>query len=211
MDRQQTAVALRYCRIRPERNFEEDADAGIYLLAARARGQILPACFTVAKEGPVPGQINHLLLACFGILVALSVADLILTRRLRRFALEVTCLALAFLVLRLTTGFPAASGFRGQGFGPGDNPWPMIGLVFVCILLGMAARYFFHLKGALSWRALLRPLCVSPIVVLPLLGTLEDVSQLQPLQVVSFCVLAFQSGFFWRVVFERAQASLKLE
>lgn len=46
-------------------------------------------------------------------------------------------------------------------------------------------------------------------MLLPLLGTLQDASQLEAIQVVSFCLLAFQNGFFWKVVFERAQKKLE--
>lgn len=156
----------------------------------------------------MPSAVTQLLLGCFGGLVVLFVVDAIRSGRWGRFGVEMVGLLLAFLVLRWTLGFPDF-GPNGQSFGPGDNPWPMIGLVFFCILLGMAARYFFYLKSAFSWSALLKPICVSPIVLLPLLGTLEDASQLRALQVVSFCILAFQNGFFWRVVFERAQANLE--
>jgi hypothetical protein len=56
---------------------------------------------------------------------------------------------------------------------------------------------------------LLKPLCVSPIVLLPLLGTLQGAMTLEPIQVLSFCLLSFQNGFFWRVIFERANATLR--
>lgn len=154
-------------------------------------------------------QVTQLLVVCFAALALLAVIDLVRTRRLGSFAGHLAVLALAFLVLWRSTGFPIPADFRRQSFGAGDNPWPMISLVFVCILAGMAARYFFYLQSRFTWSSLLRPVCVSPIVLLPLLGTLQDTDQLEALQVVSFCVLAFQNGFFWRVVFERAQASLE--
>ena len=153
--------------------------------------------------------IHMVLLGCFAVLLVMILAEAVRSGRWGRAGVEVALLAVAALLLRAWIGFPAFAPGNRQHFGAGDNPWPMLGLVFFCICLGMAARYAFYLKGAFSWPTLLKPLCVSPIVLLPLLGTLQDAKDLQPLQVVSFCVLAFQNGFFWRVVFERAQASLE--
>jgi hypothetical protein len=60
------------------------------------------------------------------------------------------------------------------------------------------------LKGTFSWPDLLKPLCISPIVLLPLIGSVQGMKGLESMQVISFALLAFQNGFFWQVVLERA-------
>ncbi|HZF13025.1 MAG TPA: hypothetical protein VFE33_29900 [Thermoanaerobaculia bacterium] len=151
--------------------------------------------------------INSVVLACLVLSAVLVLADLLLSRSLRRFLLEAGLLVVAALVLRFTTGFPEPAS--RQSFGSGSISLPILVLLFVCILVGMAARYVFYLRGRFSWMSFLKPLCVSPIVLLPLLGTLQGSAALEPIQVISFCLLAFQNGFFWRVVFERADPGRK--
>jgi len=78
-------------------------------------------------------------------------------------------------------------------------------IMFVGILLGTVARYIFYLKSKFSWLEFAKPLCISPILLLPLVGSVQGVKDLQPMQVVCFALLAFQNGFFWQVVLERTQ------
>jgi hypothetical protein len=99
-------------------------------------------------------------------------------------------------------GFPAARPSFGA-----ESDWK-IGLlllsIFVCVLLGTVAEYFFGLgEGTFSWRKMLTPLSVSPLVMLPLIGSLPNVEQITILQWVSLGFLGFQNGFFWRRVFEK--------
>ena len=49
------------------------------------------------------------------------------------------------------------------------------------------------------------PLCISPILLFPLFGSVQGAEDLQPMQVVSFALLAFQNGFFWQVVLQGGQ------
>ena len=146
--------------------------------------------------------ITYVIAACVAIYALVLVGDLTRTRPAKRVLLEGFALLVVVVVLYVATGFPMPSG--RQAFG-GLGPLPAIGLMFVCVLLGMAAQYVFYLRGPFSWLSFAKPLCVSPIVLLPLLGTLEGVSRVESIQLISFCVLAFQNGFFWMVVFERAK------
>ncbi len=150
----------------------------------------------------MPQSVTYLILLCVGLYGLLLVVDGVRTRRFRRLVTEGGLLLAAIVVLRVTTGFPTPAG--RQAFG-GLGPLPAIALMFVCVLLGMAARYFFYLRGEFSWVSFVKPLCVSPIVLLPLLGTIQGISAVGPIQLIAFCVLAFQNGFFWRVVFEHAK------
>ncbi len=119
-----------------------------------------------------------------------------------RLAIKCGVLLVVFLILNLATGFPQPS--TKQAFG-GVSPLAAIGLMFVCIILGMAARYIFYLKRKFSWLAFVKPLCVSPIVLLPLFGSVQGMQELKTIQMLSFGLLAFQNGFFWQVVLDSAK------
>lgn len=81
--------------------------------------------------------------------------------------------------------------------------------VRLCVALGTVASYIFHLKARFSWKSLVRPLAVSPLVLLPLMGTLQGRSEIEDVQLIWFGLLAFQNGFFWRVVFDRAKPTTR--
>jgi hypothetical protein len=42
-------------------------------------------------------------------------------------------------------------------------------------------------------------------VLLPLIGSIQNINELDAMQTISFALLAFQNGFFWEVVLERVQ------
>lgn len=130
----------------------------------------------------------------------LIVAEFLRSRNGKRLALQGGALLFALLILRFTVGFPTPSTARAFG---GVSPEPAIGLMFVGVVLGIAARYIFYLRGKFRWRSFLKPLCVSPIVLLPLLQNLEGVTRIESVELITFLILSFQNGFFWRVIFEQ--------
>ena len=123
----------------------------------------------------------------------------------RSWALQLGLLLVGVVGLFLI--FRSGASSHRQAFGQGQE-YALIAVVFVCILLGMAARYFFYLRGEFKWRSFLKPFLISPMVFFPLLGTIPFGNQIEPIQWISFALLAFQNGFFWRVVFERAKKSV---
>ncbi len=139
-----------------------------------------------------------------GLLIIFLIEDL-REQAYRRLVIKCTVLFLVFLILNLATGFPQPS--TRQAFG-GVSPLAAIGLMFICIILGMVARYLFYLKRKFSWLAFVKPLCVSPIVLLPLFGSVQGMQELETMQMLSFALLAFQNGFFWQVVLEHAKAKV---
>jgi hypothetical protein len=143
--------------------------------------------------------IVGVLRVCVALYLVLVLADWVRSRRHKRFLLELLPLAglLIVDVLIETTGYLA--------FRAGASPTMVILIMFGAILLGTAARYIFFLQSRFSWLDFAKPLCISPILLLPLIGSIQGVRDLQPMQVVSFALLAFQNGFFWQVVLERAQ------
>jgi hypothetical protein len=146
-------------------------------------------------------SIVGVLRVCVALYLVLILADWVRSRRHKRFLLELLPLAALLIVDVLIS--TEATGYLA--FGAGTSPTMVILVMFGAILLGTAARYVFHLQVRFSWLDFAKPLCISPILLLPLIGSVQGVTDLQPMQVVSFALLAFQNGFFWQVVLERTQ------
>jgi hypothetical protein len=159
----------------------------------------------------MPALINYALIACLAIALLLAVLDHIRRPSWRRFLIYVVGLGVIAVALFLTTGFPFPSsrrafGARREGASGGASQLLALALMFFGVVLGIAATYVFNLTGAFSWRDLARPLVVSPLVLLPLIGSLQG-ANLEPVQLVCFTVLAFQNGFFWQQVLRDAKPS----
>jgi hypothetical protein len=148
----------------------------------------------------VPGFVSSAITICVVVLCIDAAVQGVLNRRFGRAVLLIAAYLCVAGVLRLLTGYPNTR----VAFGNAPTV-PLVAMMFVCIVVGMAARYWFYLRGRFSWSAFLRPLFVSPLVLLPLLGTLQPDVRMQPVQVISVAILAFQNGFFWRTVFEKAK------
>ena len=146
--------------------------------------------------------ITALLLLFSGLYLILLLIEGIITRSGKRVLIEAVLLCAFLFLLNRITGFPAPSS--QQAFG-GVSPLTAIGLMFVCTMLGIMAHYVFYLRGKFSWRAFLKPLVISPIVFLPLVGSVQSLTGLEPIQMISFAILAFQNGFFWKEVFGRVK------
>lgn len=138
---------------------------------------------------------------CIAIYLLVVVIDWIRLRSNKRLFLE-----LLALVLMVVVDMLVASEKEGYlAFGPGNSTVITVLIMFGAIVLGIAARYIFYLKTKFSGLEFVKPLCISPILLLPLIGSIQGSTSLQPMQIVSFALLAFQNGFFWQVVLERAQ------
>src|SRR5258708_2241252 len=66
-------------------------------------------------------------------------------------------------------------------FGSSIAPELVLGIMFVCVIFGIAATYIFNLTSRFSWLDLLRPMVISPLVLLPLVGSIQG-AQLEPIQ-----------------------------
>jgi hypothetical protein len=149
--------------------------------------------------------ITAILKICMGLYLVAILIDLARSRRYQRFALELILLVgLVVLDLFITS---ASTGYIA--FGPSTSATVTVLIMFGAILLGVGARYIFYLKGEFSWLDFAKPLCISPILLLPLIGSIQSVKDLEAMQVVSFALLAFQNGFFWQAVLTRAQKPVK--
>jgi hypothetical protein len=102
-------------------------------------------------------------------------------RSLTLTVVQLLILAMIAGVLRVTTGFPILVIL----FGPASPV--LILVVWLAVVAGTAAHYVFFEQGPFQLRASLKPIALSPMVVFPLLGTMQS-------------DLAFQSGFFLKRV-----------
>jgi hypothetical protein len=148
-------------------------------------------------------SISHILRICAAIYLLAIAVEFARTRRVRRFIWQIAVLLILIVLDGLITN--AVTG--RVSFGEGTSSGRVVLVMFVCVLLGIAARYVFYLKGAFAWLEFVKPLCISPIVILPLIGSVQGVKNLETMQIISFALLAFQNGFFWQVVLERATPS----
>lgn len=116
--------------------------------------------------------------------------------------IEVCCLIGYFALLRHWTGFPKPL----IAFSEPISIVFLIGLQ-VSVMVGIFSNQLYAAPpGTLrSWDELAKPLLVAPLLLLPLLGSLEGCGKLSAIQGASFLLLGFQSGFFWRKVFQRIQ------
>jgi hypothetical protein len=146
------------------------------------------------------------LIGCAAAYFILVVVDAIRRRSLRvlfwQIAIGILINVLAYRVLLSTP--PGAIGF-----GPSDQVSNILAIGLGAVL-GIAARYIFELKqrSQFDWFALLKPLCISPIVVLPLMATSQGEGDVKPFQEAMFFLLSFQNGFFWQAVLEQVRARL---
>jgi len=146
-------------------------------------------------------SIPDILKICAVLYLAVILVDLFRSRRLKRFLLEL----LPLIGLLVIDVIMASSRAGYVTFGGGRSPVTVIVIMFACILCGIAARYIFYLEGKFSWLDFVKPLSISPILLLPLIASVQTAQDLQGIQVVSFALLAFQNGFFWQAVLAEAR------
>jgi hypothetical protein len=150
---------------------------------------------------------TYILLIFLGLFALITLTDLIRNRSLRRLSGHLALLIGVTLVFYVTTGFPISQS--RQAFGSAFSPEIAIFIMFICVLLGIAARYIFYLQGHFIWLDFMRPLVVSPLILLPLLGSLQGIA-LGSLQMICFAILAFQNGLFWQQVLQEAKPSTQV-
>ena len=134
---------------------------------------------------------------------AYELLGFIRTRRLVPFAMSLLVIGAVAVAVLLWVPEPVSDRAVFGAAEEGGFPVMIaVGAMFISIGLGIAARYVFDAeRGAFDWFAFLRPVVISPILLLPLIGTLDN-GELQPLQIVSLAILSFQNGFFWQKVLE---------
>ena len=146
--------------------------------------------------------LRTVLVSCISLYAVVILVELFVRRQWLRFVLEAVLLlvviGIALLVNNAVTGRVA--------FGEGASAVATVIIMLLAVICGIAARYIFYLqKGQFSLLDFFKPFAISPIVLLPLIGSVQTTGELNAMQVVSFAVLAFQNGFFWQAVLEGAK------
>jgi hypothetical protein len=127
--------------------------------------------------------------SCAALYLLAALIDFILRRRWLRLCLELTVLIIVVAIALLLN-----NSVNGKvSLGEGQSLLVPVAIMFGAIVLGIVARYFFYLApGQFSWLGLLKPTMISPIVLIPLIGSVQTGDGLNSMQLVSFGLLAFQ-------------------
>jgi len=146
-------------------------------------------------------QGSTIIEVCILVYILAIVAEILIRRNLGRFMVQLAVLsAVVVLALLLNNATDAKVAFGGGVPSVGATA-----IIFASIILGVIARYVFYLEGKFSWLGLLKPMCITPVVLLPLWGTVQGTDRLNTTQMVYFALLAFQNGFFWPAVLDKAK------
>ena len=150
-------------------------------------------------------SLTAFLQLCAGLYIIVIFIELVMRRHLKHFILE---FAIVIAVGSLAILVALTSNARIP-FGEISSIY-VLGLMLVSTVFGIAARYIFYVEaGKFSWLDFLKPLVITPLVLLPLIGSLQWDGKLNTMQTVSFAVLAFQNGFFWQNVLEGAKPAMQ--
>lgn len=134
----------------------------------------------------------------------LFIIDIVRGER-RRGVICLVLLAVFLIALNRMTGFPVPEG--RIAFGGTISIWWAVVTMSIGIIFGMIAQYVWSKPEKFLWLDFLRPIVISPLVLLPLVGSLSGA--LEPMQLLSLTLLAFQNGYFWQKVLADAQPKLK--
>jgi hypothetical protein len=132
--------------------------------------------------------------------IAYIVVEVIRSRRWRRFLIQLAVVAAVIVILNLTTGFPQPKVHFG-----GSSVLLAVAVMFGCVLAGMIANLLYYSSERFSFRTLLKPFIVAPLVMAPVIGSLESAPRIETIQLLTLALLSFQNGFFWRSVLERKE------
>ena len=120
----------------------------------------------------------------------------------RRAVIGLVVLLGFLLALYILTGFPIPED--RLSFGGTIPVWWAVVAMFIGVILGMIAQYVWTKPKKFTWLDFLRPIVISPMVMLPLIGSLQS-TPLETIQLFSLALLAFQNGYFWQQVLKDAK------
>lgn len=93
---------------------------------------------------------------------------------------------------------------------PSEPAWAMVAAMYVAMLAGIVAQSYYFREPSPSWFSWLKPALASPIIFIPLISSYQSsLSNLTNVGLAELMMLliAFQNGFFWKVIFDK-QAEL---
>jgi len=104
----------------------------------------------------------RLLIACASIFIILAVLELRAGTK-RQFFAETGCLfTVGLLAAAIRIYMPG-----DVAFGAGTERLTVVGLMFVAVLAGILCRHIFESPSGVSWVAVAKTLCISPLLLLP--------------------------------------------
>ena len=169
--------------------------------ALLARPNVLAPCLQLGQS--LMSLTSTLILGgVLALYAAYLLAEFWLIRRPRYTALQLTTLVLVAAYFHLSTGFPIPV----QSFGS-KTSLLVAALMGICIILGMLSSFFFFPRDGRGISACVKPLLVSPIILLPLLGLVKTVPDFSSITMLYLCLISYQNGFFWKVVFRRLEVN----
>jgi len=147
------------------------------------------------------------------ILASLIVFERLLPRQRQRLAMLSALVLLTFVTLLVfASSSPTKIEIKGE-----TTPvqWVMVGLMYASMSLGIIAQSVYFRDDAktriTSW---VKPALASPIIFIPLLSSYQNVlSALNQISLAEVMILlvSFQNGFFWKVIFDKAETVAKTD
>ena len=152
----------------------------------------------------MPPNLNILCLiaaSAYGVSILVRLRNSLRSRTIA--LLESVTLTVYLSFLHRWTGFPYSqipfSASVGFGF---------LLLLLIAVISGILSSQVYHTDPSHrpNGYEIARPVMVAPLLLLPLLASLDSCGERTSLQNASFLLLAFQNGFFWRSLFARIKA-----
>ncbi len=147
--------------------------------------------------------ITYLLVLLFVAYVIIIFVEFYKIRSLNSFLIQAGIFVIVIFLLNKAFGFPVPRYFFG-----GISPITTIIIMFVFVIIGMSANFYFFKKEDFCLRSFLKPFVISPIIVLPLFELIRGTPNIQMIQLVYFSFFSFQNCFFWRDIFDRDKTKM---
>lgn len=145
--------------------------------------------------------LNYLLLTAFVLYGLFLLLEVFKNRAFKPFIVQLILLMGLAITLYFAYNFP----FPRRSFGSVDSPYVMA-LMLLFIVLGIASNYLFF-NQSFVLRDFLRPILISPILLIPLYTLVSGNPSHESMKVIWLCLLAYQNGFFWKTMFEKIETS----
>ena len=166
-------------------------------------------------------QIGYVLVLVSGLAIMIFAA--LQFRRDRRWPkLLLQCAVVAFIFAAIVHFFSWPNQVISKG--PEDDQTFLAAVIaiYLCSVFGMLAEAFYNYldkskterKGSFDWGATLKPLFVSPILLIPTIGAFQNANiDLMKLDFPRLMILltAFEKGFLWRHYLVKRTEAVKAE
>ena len=143
------------------------------------------------------------LVICIVLYTSIVVYESARSKNWKLLLLNLLLIFLFLLILNFTTGFPKYVISFGS-----VTPIFSIITLFLSTCFGIAAWYYRNTKKP-NFLDLSKTLVISPIILIPMIGTVQGSSSIEAVQMFTLSLLAFQNGYFWKTILDRSK--LKIE